>query len=412
MYVAKASTDALTRRVSPRPPFASRSPQTRISPICSRSASRGSVRPCVPTVWRWGSYHKGVARRCAHQSTALSRADAHTAHAQLHTHTHNRPRTQLLSCSRAARTLPLARCAADVAQATELLLNLGEVLQWEGREAAANASFAIGVARGVWQHPQQRPSHWVSGLRAQPWWDLREHPVVRKLLQPRALATLREEGVSLLRRQSGTPSRGAGGAGGAADGASGIGGVGAAAAFQPYYSAALAAGTWSDVTLALSGARQPGAAHAPRSYALYASLGEEATTMVMGSAYFSVLTPGAQLRRHCGPTNLRLRVHIGLRVADGAAMRVGDETRAWASGAALAFDDSFEHEVWNASPEPRLVFIVDVWHPQLTTDEQRLAALDEVGRQRYRRTVLALRNGHGLPEEHDLVAERRVRTVY
>lgn len=195
-------------------------------------------------------------------------------------------------------------------------------------------------------------------------------------------------------------------------GASGIGGVGAAAAFQPYYSAALAAGNWSDVTLALSGARQPGAAHAPRSYALYASLGEEATTMVMGSAYFSVLTPGAQLRRHCGPTNLRLRVHIGLRVADGAAMRVGDETRAWASGAALAFDDSFEHEVWNASPEPRLVFIVDVWHPQLTTDEQRLAALDEVGRQRYRRTVLALRNGHGLPEEHDLVAERRVRTVY
>ena len=38
----------------------------------------------------------------------------------------------------------------------ELLLNLGEVLQWLGRSGAANASFAIGVARGVWQHPQQR----------------------------------------------------------------------------------------------------------------------------------------------------------------------------------------------------------------------------------------------------------------
>ena len=34
--------------------------------------------------------------------------------------------------------------------------------------------------------------------------------------------------------------------------------------------------------------------------------------------------PGARLRPHCGPTNLRLRVHVGLSVPDGAGMRVGD----------------------------------------------------------------------------------------
>ena len=73
------------------------------------------------------------------------------------------------------------------------------------------------------------------------------------------------------------------------------------------------------MTLALSGSRQPGARQAPKSYSLYESLGEDATTMVMGSAYFSVLTPGARLRPHCGPTNIRLRVHIGLDVPSSAA---------------------------------------------------------------------------------------------
>ena len=184
-------------------------------------------------------------------------------------------------------------------------------------------------------------------------------------------------------------------------------------AFQPYYSAALATGNWSDVTLALSGSRQPGAAHAPRSYALYASLGEDATTMVMGSAYFSVLTPGARLRPHCGPTNIRLRVHIGLDVpSSAAAMRVGNETRVWKEGSALVFDDSFEHEVWNESNEPRLVFIFDIWHPKLSTDEQRYHALDSSGKQRYQVATAYLRAGQGLPEGDDLVKDRRVRVVY
>lgn len=30
--------------------------------------------------------------------------------------------------------------------------------------------------------------------------------------------------------------------------------------------------------------------------------------MVSGAVYFSVMTPGARLRPHCGPTNSRLRV--------------------------------------------------------------------------------------------------------
>ena len=64
------------------------------------------------------------------------------------------------------------------------------------------------------------------------------------------------------------------------------------------------------------------------------------------------------------------------------------------------------------SDEPRLVFIFDIWHPGLTTDEQRLAALDAVGQGRYRRAAASLRAGLGLPDEGDLVSERRTRVIY
>ena len=98
----------------------------------------------------------------------------------------------------------------------------------------------------------------------------------------------------------------------------------------------------------------------------------------------SLLAPGTHIAPHCGPTNHRLRLHLALSVPPARAdteatpretigIRVGNETRRWRTGSALLFDDSFEHEVWNRAGAPRLVLIVDVWHPDLT-----LAQRDEV----------------------------------
>ena len=50
-------------------------------------------------------------------------------------------------------------------------------------------------------------------------------------------------------------------------------------------------------------------------------------------------------------------------------MRVGSETRSWEEGKCLVFDDSFEHEVWNAGQGTRIVLVLDVWHPDLTGAE-------------------------------------------
>ncbi|EDQ86738.1 uncharacterized protein MONBRDRAFT_33739 [Monosiga brevicollis MX1] len=52
-------------------------------------------------------------------------------------------------------------------------------------------------------------------------------------------------------------------------------------------------------------------------------------------------------------------------LAQGSALRVANESRAWANGELLLFDDSFEHEVWNNASQPRVILIFDVWHPDL-----------------------------------------------
>jgi aspartate beta-hydroxylase len=37
----------------------------------------------------------------------------------------------------------------------------------------------------------------------------------------------------------------------------------------------------------------------------------------------------------------------------------------------LAFDDSFEHEVWQEGESDRWVLMLDIWHPMLTPEQRR-----------------------------------------
>lgn len=96
-----------------------------------------------------------------------------------------------------------------------------------------------------------------------------------------------------------------------------------------------------------------------------------------GLVYFSVLHPHVHVSAHCGPTNSRIRIHLGLRVPEGSSMRVGYETRQWREGECLVFDDSWEHEVYNQSEFLRAVLLVDVWHPDLTSQERTALLFSE-----------------------------------
>ncbi len=47
-----------------------------------------------------------------------------------------------------------------------------------------------------------------------------------------------------------------------------------------------------------------------------------------GLLYVSKLSPGTHIRPHRGPTNQRLRCHLGIRIPEGdCGLRVGSETR-------------------------------------------------------------------------------------
>jgi Aspartyl/Asparaginyl beta-hydroxylase/Domain of unknown function (DUF6817) len=105
--------------------------------------------------------------------------------------------------------------------------------------------------------------------------------------------------------------------------------------------------------------------------------GEGAMRTAAGLIYVSRMRAGTHIDAHRGPTNLRLRCHLGIAVPDGdCAIRVGDESRRWSEGRCLVFDDSYEHEAWNHADEDRIVLIVDLWHIGLTPIEvHRLAGL-------------------------------------
>ncbi len=109
----------------------------------------------------------------------------------------------------------------------------------------------------------------------------------------------------------------------------------------------------------------------------------------VGLAYFSRLAPGGELTPHCGPRNVALRCHLGLKVPEYCGIQVADEIRAWEEGECLVFDDSFEHRVWNNSRESRYVLIVDFFHPEVSVAEkwafQQIMQMSWMARRRFRR---------------------------
>lgn len=107
-----------------------------------------------------------------------------------------------------------------------------------------------------------------------------------------------------------------------------------------------------------------------------------------GFCFFSTLHGKSAIKPHSGPMNLRLRMHLPLVVPkknkDASSspknnntsprpttgMRVADQTREWHEGSAIILDDSYVHEVWNDSEESRILFLLDLWHPDVRIEER------------------------------------------
>lgn len=115
-------------------------------------------------------------------------------------------------------------------------------------------------------------------------------------------------------------------------------------------------GDWKQLELFARGVKTKNCKLAPMTCKVIESF-TAASTCKRGQVKFSVLLPGTHVFSHCGPTNCRVRCHLGLKVPEKTFIRVADEIRSWKEGEWLIFDDSYEHEVWHNGTSVRLVLI-------------------------------------------------------
>ena len=86
----------------------------------------------------------------------------------------------------------------------------------------------------------------------------------------------------------------------------------------------------------------------------------------------SILKPGTHIKPHFGLSNIKQTLHIPIVIPEGdLGIKVANEKKVWPRDFPILFDDSFQHEAWNFSDETRIVLIVDIWHPDLTSEEKQ-----------------------------------------
>ena len=142
-------------------------------------------------------------------------------------------------------------------------------------------------------------------------------------------------------------------------------------------------GEWVDSNVALC----------PKIMEVLKDLGKGKTmeACVFGNMFVSVLFPGTVIDPHCGPSNVRHRLHFPLKVPHGKGrtkapqLCVAKEKTTWKEGQCFVFDDSIVHSVTFGNDvmvsseksnddediaDCRVVLIIDLWHPGLTREER------------------------------------------
>ncbi|XP_045416915.1 aspartyl/asparaginyl beta-hydroxylase isoform X2 [Lemur catta] len=224
--------------------------------------------------------------------------------------------------------------------------HLGDAMQRVGNKEAYKW-YELGHKRGHFASVWQRSLYNVNGLKAQPWWTPKEtgYTDLVKSLE-RHWKLIRDEGLAVMDKAKGL--------------------------FLPEDENLREKGDWSQFTLWQQGRKNENACKgAPKTCTLLEKF-PETTGCRRGQIKYSIMHPGTHVWPHTGPTNCRLRMHLGLVIPkEGCRIRCANETKMWEEGKVLIFDDSFEHEVWQDASSFRLIFIVDVWHPELTPQQRR-----------------------------------------
>ncbi|XP_072028345.1 aspartyl/asparaginyl beta-hydroxylase-like, partial [Amphiura filiformis] len=232
-------------------------------------------------------------------------------------------------------------------QEGKYFFHLGDALYREGRTDESYKVYQTAADRGFFRSVYQRSLYNVETLKAKPWWSAEDAKFAKaaKSLEDN-WEMIREEGLALLDPES--------------------------KLFSPEDEGLSEKGDWKQFTLFQQGRKdEANCKRAPKTCAIVDAIDDSATCK-RGQVKFSVMHPGTHVWPHCGPTNCRLRSHLGLVIPDGCSIRVANETKSWQEGKLMIFDDSFEHEVWQEAESVRLILIVDFWHPSLTNGQKHM----------------------------------------
>jgi aspartyl/asparaginyl beta-hydroxylase (cupin superfamily) len=211
-----------------------------------------------------------------------------------------------------------------------------------GRDELAGQCASLAAEQGIWADPLQRPTEYVVDGSSKPVYDPADFWFAQHLAANYERIRAEVDAVTDPASQG----------------------------FLPVEEPLLSAGRWDQVILYDAGRRnEPACARFPLTAEVIEQV-PEATTLGPGVVTLSWLHPGAHIIPHCGRTNAQLRVHLGVRVPAGTGIRVGREQLSWQEGSCLVFDDSFEHEVWHRGSQPRVVLLMDVLYPALSSRQR------------------------------------------
>lgn len=210
---------------------------------------------------------------------------------------------------------------------------------WEiYQEAATKKIFPSAEQRSIYNAQTK--------LRAQPWWTKEETGYGEQFrLLERHWTTIRDEGLSLLNKEK--------------------------TAFPLETENLIEKGDWRQFELYNQGRKETkNCAKTPKTCELLMKMADT-TSNQRGQIKFSIMQPGTHVWPHTGPTNCRLRSHLGLVIPKDVYIRAGNETRTWQNGKVIVFDDSFDHEVWHNGTQARMILIIDFWHPDVPQWEKK-----------------------------------------
>nr|XP_039259283.1 aspartyl/asparaginyl beta-hydroxylase-like isoform X1 [Styela clava] len=234
-------------------------------------------------------------------------------------------------------------------QEGKFYFHLGDALYRTNQTKEAEQVYEKAAAKGLFRSKYQRSLYNVDRLRGKPFWTPEEAGVkdyVRRLELNWKL--IRDEAMAILNTDTGL--------------------------FDGESESLRDTGEWKQFPLFQRGRKEEAnCRRTPKTCNILERM-PNAAGCRRGQVKFSVMMPGTHVWPHTGPTNCRLRMHLGLVIpttGSGTRLTCAGEMRTWQEGKVWIFDDSFEHEVWQQADSLRLILIVDIWHPDITEHEKK-----------------------------------------